>query len=46
MLGPEPHAEPVPDGPQVSGDALRAWREREGLTITGAVERGKITRNT
>ena len=39
MLEPEPHAEAAPQGPEITGPALRAWREREGLIIAEAAER-------
>ena len=46
MLEPEPCAEPAPDGRQIAGAALRAWREREGLTVAEAAERVSVAANT
>ena len=46
ILEPEPHAEPAPEAREVTGQALRAWREREGLSIPKAAERLSTHQNT
>ena len=46
MLEPEPHAEAAPEGPEITGPALRAWREREDLDIAEAAGRVEVTAST
>ncbi|MCY4086155.1 MAG: helix-turn-helix domain-containing protein [Actinomycetia bacterium] len=46
MLEPEPHAEAAPKGPEITGPALRAWREREGLDVAEAAGRVEVTAST